>query len=109
MAYFSEKFSPVDALTTEDIVFLQNLASDASYDSSNVVLESEVGLGSIITMTGTIDDSNKTFTCASGPSEMVINGVSYLTTGGAITWTYLAGTITLSTAVGINGTIWGRR
>lgn len=65
--------------------------------------------GSVITMTGTIDDSNVTFTCSTQPSEMVINGVSYLTTGGAITWTYLAGTITLSVPVGTNGTIWGRK
>lgn len=108
MAYFTEKFEASDALTTEDVVFLQNLASDASYDSSNVTLDSEIGIGSVITMTGTIDDSNVTFTCASEPFEMVINGLSYLPSGGAITWSYLAGTVTLSTPVGINGTIWGR-
>lgn len=60
-----------------------------------------------VTITGTIDDSNVTFTSASEPDILVINGIWYESTGGAITWSYLAGTITLSVPVGTGGTIWG--
>lgn len=62
---------------------------------------------SIIAITGTIDDSNVTFTAASQPAVLVINGGVYQTTSGAITWTYVAGTITLSSPVGTSGAIFG--
>ena len=62
---------------------------------------------SIITITGTIDDSNTSFTATSQPTLLNINGAFYQKTGGAITWTYVAGTITLSSAVGTGGSIYG--
>ena len=65
------------------------------------------GLGTILTATGTIDDSNVTFTFTQLPSILIINGGMYQQTGGSITWTYLAGTVTLSVAVGVNGAIFG--
>lgn len=66
------------------------------------------GSGSgIITISGTIDDSNVTFTSTSEPDILVINGGSYRPTGGAYTWSYSAGTITLSSAVGTGGNIYG--
>lgn len=61
----------------------------------------------IITITGTIDDSNITFTATSEPAQLVINGGIYKPTGGSITWSYLAGTITLSSPVGTGGSIYG--
>lgn len=64
---------------------------------------------SVVTVTGTIDDSNTSFTVTTQPSVLVINGTVYQQTGGAITWTYLAGAITLSSAVGTNGSIFGLR
>ncbi len=61
----------------------------------------------VLTITGTIDDSNVTFTAVSQPALLNINGAFYKTTGGAITWTYLAGTITISSPVGTGGSIFG--
>lgn len=68
MAYFTETFSPVDALTTEDIVFLQNLADDADFDSSNVLL----GLES--PSAGAVNGSNTTFTFAHSPKVLFMDG-----------------------------------
>ncbi len=61
----------------------------------------------IIAVSGTIDDSNKTFTAASQPTLLNINGSFYAPTGGNITWTYVAGTITLSSLIGTGGSIFG--
>lgn len=61
----------------------------------------------IITITGTVDDSNVTFTATTQPTLLNINGAFYQNTGGAITWTYVAGTITLSIPVGTGGQIYG--
>lgn len=85
----------------------QDLDSTTSRVST---LESNPSTGggvSNITITGTIDDSNVTFTSASQPTYLVINGATYSSTGGAITWSYLAGTITLSSPVGTGGSIFG--
>lgn len=60
-----------------------------------------------VTITGTINDSNVTFTSATEPTYLVMNGAWYKQTGGAITWTYSGGTITLSSPVGTGGSIFG--
>lgn len=65
--------------------------------------------GSILPVTGIINDINVTFSVASTPSEVVINGSSYIGTGGAITWTYVGTTLTLSSPVGTGGSIYARR
>lgn len=62
---------------------------------------------SIITVSGTINDSNMTFTAAVLPTLLNINGAFYKQTGGAITWTYAVGTITLSSPIGTGGSIFG--
>ena len=64
---------------------------------------------SILAATGTIDDSNTAFTFPSLPTVLVINGALYQQTGGAITWTWNAGTLTatLSAPVGTGGSIFG--
>jgi hypothetical protein len=62
----------------------------------------------VLAVTGTINDTNVTFTVASLPQELVINGMSYIPAGGAITWSYLAGTLTLSSPVGSGGSIYAR-
>lgn len=64
------------------------------------------GVG-IITVTGTINDSNVSFTAGSQPTVLDINGAVYSPTGGAITWTYSSGSITLSSPVGTGGSIFG--
>ena len=61
----------------------------------------------IVPITGTINDTNVTFTSTSEPTLLNINGAFYQTTGGVITWTYVAGTITLSSPVGTGGSIYG--
>jgi membrane associated rhomboid family serine protease len=61
----------------------------------------------IITTSGTIDDSNVTFPFSSVPSLLDINGLLYRQSGGAITWTISGTTLTLSSPVGSNGTIFG--
>lgn len=68
------------------------------------------GSYSILTAAGTIDDSNTAFVFTKLPTELVINGASYIQTGGAITWTWNAGTLTatLSSSVGTGGSIYGR-
>lgn len=63
----------------------------------------------LITVTGTVDDSNVTFTATSQPTLLNINGGFYKSTGGSITWTYSGGTITLSSAVGVGGQIYGMK
>lgn len=66
------------------------------------------GAFSVLTATGTIDDSNKDFVFASEPTLIIINGAAYTSTGGAITWTWNSGTTTatLSQPVGTGGNIY---
>ena len=59
----------------------------------------------ILTATGTIDDSNTSFTFISKPTEIVINGSSYIENGG---WTWAGLTATLDFPVGSGGKIYGR-
>lgn len=59
----------------------------------------------ILTVTGTIDDSNTSFSIVSKPTLVNINGSFYIGTGGNITWTYSGTTLTLSSPVGVGGSI----
>lgn len=61
---------------------------------------------SVLTVTGTINDTNTSFTVASQPTLVIFNGASYRTTGDSVTWTYLAGTLTISQPVGSGGSIY---
>jgi len=61
----------------------------------------------IVPISGTRNDTNTTFTTASEPILVVINGQAWAGTGGAITWTYSGGTITTSQPVGTGGDIYG--
>lgn len=92
-------------LTSDELLFLQGLASDASYTSGNVALDSELGSGAGIAFevpSGTIDDSNQTFTVSNVPIYIVINGVQYFENNG---YTRSTLTLTLSTPVGTGGWI----
>lgn len=71
------------------------------------LLTSSTATLTIITISGTINDANVTFTAGSQPTLLFINGAAYQQTGGAITWTYVTGTITLSSPVGTGGSIFG--
>lgn len=61
----------------------------------------------IIAVTGTVNDSNVTFTSTSLPTLLNINGAFYQQTGGIITWSRSGTTITLSSPVGTGGSIFG--
>lgn len=54
----------------------------------------------VIAVTGTKDDSNLLFASVTKPTLLNINGSFYLPTGGAITWIWVTGVITLSSPVG---------
>lgn len=67
------------------------------------------GLYVILPATGLVDDSNTAFSFTEEPLEIVINGASYASTGGAYTWTWNGvSTATLSNPVGTGGSIYGR-
>jgi len=84
------------------------LAVPAGNDGSTVNFTAPSGGGlSIIAVTGTINDSNVTFTSATLPTLLNINGAFYQQTGGSITWSRTGTTITLSSAVGTGGSIFG--
>lgn len=74
--------------------------------SRKVISASSAGI-TIIAVAGTKDDSNVTFTAASEPKLLNINGAFYQKTGGTYTWSYAAGTITLNIAIGTGGAIFG--
>lgn len=75
--------------------------------SGQKVISATSGGLSIVAITGTINDSNVSFTALSQPTLLIINGGTYQQAGGAITWTYVAGIITLSSPVGSGGSIFG--
>lgn len=92
-----------------DVVAAGTNVTITTNSSGQKVISASGGGGGLteIVVSGIRDDSNVTFTALSEPSYLVINGAWYKPTGGAITWSYLAGTITLSSPVGTGGAIWG--
>lgn len=90
---------------------------DTVTQGSGIVITTNTNGQKVITATGgglspfavigTIDDSNKTFASTILPTLLNINGAFYLPTGGAITWTWVATVITLSSPVGEGGSIFG--
>lgn len=68
------------------------------------------GSVTVLDATGTIDDSNVTFTFTSAPTLVVVNGSSYASTstiGGTLAWTAVGTTVTLAFPVGTGGSIYG--
>lgn len=59
---------------------------------------------SILVATGTVDDSNVTFTFASTPQIVVVNGMSYITAHGV---TIVTTTATLDSPAGVGGFVYG--
>lgn len=83
------------------------LTHATSGQRNDITITAGGGALSEITISGTINDSNTAFTAPSEPTYLIINGAMYKKTGGAITWSYSAGNITLSSAVGQGGSIYG--
>ncbi len=83
---------------------------DYNYASGrNDVTISASASSSVLEATGARDDSNTEFTFVSEPAIIVVNGASYRSTGGAITWSWDSGTLTatLSSAPGTGGDVYG--
>ncbi len=98
MAFYTRKQRPADKFTTAEVAFLITLADGGG------------GGGiTILTTASTVDDSNTAFVFTALPQVIVVNGAEYRQTGGSITWTWNAGTLTatLSSAVGAGGSIFG--
>lgn len=83
-----------------------NVTITTNADGQKIINAVTGGLTPIV-VTGTVDDSNKSFNAATQPSLLNINGAFYLKTGGAYTWTYVGTTITLNQPVGTGGSIFG--
>lgn len=73
------------------------------------IISTLAGGVTILPATGAINDSNLAFTFTKLPTLLCINGGFYQQTGGSITWTWNAGslTATLSSVVGTGGSIFG--
>lgn len=89
-----------------EIVFADNLTVTKTANGVSVSGEDGGGGGggniSFETPTGTVDDSNDTFTVANDPLYIVVNGAQMFEGAG---YTYLAGTITLDNPIGTGGFI----
>lgn len=85
-----------------------NITLTENPDGTVTINSTAIGTG-ILDATGTINDANLSFTFTQLPSVIIINGGTYRQTGGAITWSWNAGTLTatLSSAVGTGGSIFG--
>ncbi len=84
-----------------------NITLTTSATTGITTVTAASGSLTFLTATGTINDSNVTFTFVAQPTALVVNGGLYQQSGGSITWSYLAGTVTLSSAVGTGGSIVG--
>lgn len=80
-----------------------------NFGRNDITISNDSVAGTLLDATGTIDDTNVDFTFTSEPSMIIINGASYRKTGGAITWSWSSLTATLSSPVGVGGSIYGIR
>jgi hypothetical protein len=102
------KVNGVDVLKQyTDIDLIGSITTAVDNVNKNVEITFAGGIGNPITITGTINDSNMAFTAPEEPTLLVINGGVYQQTGGAITWSYSLGNITISSPVGDGGSIFG--
>ena len=79
-------------------------------DGQKVISATGSGAFTILTATGSVDDSNTTFTFLSVPSMVNINGSFYnagAQVGGAAAWTNVGTTVTTAFPVGTGGCIFG--
>lgn len=78
----------------------------------DVAITGGAGSFSILTATGTIDDSNMDFVFAQRPKIIVMNGIQYKdgdTSGGVLSWSWNAGTntATMFSPPGVGNSIFG--
>lgn len=82
-----------------------NITITRNLNGDKIINSTGGGLTKIV-ISGTINDTNTVFTAPTAPTYLVINGVWYESTGGAITWTGTT-SLTLSTPIGTGSVIWG--
>lgn len=75
-------------------------------DTGRVLVDMSGGGISILTATGTVDDSNVDFVFASEPTVVVVNGAVYRKNRGW-TWTLGTLTVTLASPAGSGGDVYG--
>lgn len=80
------------------------LTYNNAYGRNDVTISAAGGAFSILTATGTIDDSNKVFTFVSTPTIVIVNGASYINGAGV---TIVGTTATLDNVVGTGGNLYG--
>lgn len=97
VALVTSQVSAPEAGTTGIIIYKATGGSGGGGGGSGTTLTKQ-------TVTGTVDDSNTTFTVAIEPLYIVVNGSQYAVGEGLYT-SYVAGTITLSSPVGTGGFI----
>lgn len=88
-------YDPESALTTAELIFIQNLSSETSGDSTQVVLQGEMWQMDI-TPTGTIDGSNLVFTLPANAAQVVVYADGLRVKGGGIDYTHTVDTATIT-------------
>ena len=88
-------YDPEGALTTLELIFIQNLAAEAGYDSTQVVLRDE-NWQMDVTPTGTVNGSNLVFTLPADASQAVVYADGMRVKGGGIDYTHTTDTDTIT-------------
>ena len=83
-----------------------SLTHNYAHGRNDVTISASSGSFAVIAVTGTVNDTNTVFASATEPTLVLINGIAYRATGGAITWTWVATVLTLSQPVGSGGDIY---
>lgn len=91
-----------NVLNVTEIVFSGAVVTNGGGGIADVAI-SGTGL-TFETPTGTVDNSNMTFTVSNTPLYIIVNGLAY-TAGKGVFASYAGGTITLNTPVGSGGFI----
>ena len=96
----------------DNLKFTGSGVSSVSQSGRTVTVDISGGGGgfTVLPATGTIDDTNVTFTFTSAPTLININGSFYSdtsTVGGTLVWTIVGLIVTLAFPVGDGGTVYG--
>lgn len=88
----TEVLHPGDALTPDELLFIQELAARANYDAENVALISDLSGLNIETPTGTVNGTNAVFTVSNEPIFIATDGMARFA---GLDYSYSGGTITM--------------
>lgn len=85
MSYYTERSG--SSFTTNEIIFIQNLASEAGYDSTQVVLQSEMWHMDV-TPAGLVNGVNTVYTIGANASQVVVYADGSRVKGGGVDYTF---------------------